>query len=59
MCGDRKIECVCGPYPVFPEGHIYRFDDRLPSKLPFAANVHNWLYRLVCPVKRNHKPGLG
>jgi hypothetical protein len=59
MCGNGNIDCVCGPYSVFPEGPIYRFDDGVAPKLPFAANIHNWFSRLACAMKRNDKLGLG
>jgi hypothetical protein len=59
MGGDGIIECVRGPYPVFPKSRIYRFGDGLAPKPPFTANVDNWFLRLACAMKRKDKPGLG
>jgi hypothetical protein len=59
MGRDGIVDCVRGPYAVFPEGRIYRFDESLAAELPFTANVHQWFSRLACTMKRNDEPGLG
>jgi hypothetical protein len=59
MRRDAIVDCVRGPYRVFPEGGIYRFGERLAPELPFTANVYQWFFRLACTMKRNDEPGLG
>jgi len=59
MCNNATTDRVCGAYPVFPEGFIYRGGYCLAPQLPFTANVDNWFSRLACAMKRNDKPGLG